>query len=496
MESGVKSLHKLESFGSLPHDLDASNNAPQHKSEDQAGQDKTSRDQTQEKIAFEYTSILLNTPPSLNVARAAVLCLFFVIGSVCSYQFAIILELQEKGATFRDQAIFTISGYPFIIKILFAPLVDLFYFDKIGKCKTWIVSATSVLSLMLILVAPNAEVFVQPSKIAALTAIWFSINLIVVLLTISGEMLIVKIFEENDKSKGSMLLDLGWTIGGFFSYNIFVPLNSVDWLNANIFKENHISQPIVSHKAMVFGLATMAFLYAVVVLIFLGEKKTEVHFAKPSFYNILRRVGKFFTQPTMRNFIGYLAAVRIFRYLISDVLILKFINSGITKTTIVNIDTITFPLYIISSIFFMRFMVKGKVMKLYSYFLVYIVFLLLCSYLVLKDLQHHQTEASKSRTVTFLLIISALGRLCVDGPFILGFINLITPLDMGSTFITFMMCWQNLTQMVPSTIGLDVIHQDIFNFDAYVVTCLLLHLVLVIVLMPYSFSLDSKDKDR
>lgn len=444
-------------------------------------------------VEYKYTDILLNMPPSLVGARVIILLVFFVIGSICSYQGAIILELQEKKATFRDQALFTISSYPFIFKVIFAPLVDLFYFEKVGKCKTWIIGSSSVLALVLIIVAPWAETFIDPHKVGGLTALWFCINLVTVFLTISAEMFIVKIFEEDDKSKGSMLLDLGWSIGGFFSYNLFVPLNSVTWLNNHVFQASPVSKPIISHKAMVFGLASTALIYAVAVLIFVGEKKTELNHPRLSLVALLNKVGKFFTQPTMRNFLGYIALMRIFRYLLTDTLMLKIINGGVAKTTIVNIDTVTFPLYIVVSVCFMRLMSKGKVMKLYSSMLLYAMAVLVVALMVLNDLETHHNS---SRTSVFLVLISIMNKFSVDGPFLMGFINLITPHDIGSTFITFMMCWQNLTQIVPSSIGLEIVHRHFMNFNVFACICVACQTILILAFMNYSNSLDDKDKEE
>ena len=444
-------------------------------------------------IEYKYTDILLNAPPSLNCARAVILMVFFVIGSVSSYQYSVILELQEKKATFRDQAIFTISAYPFIFKVIFAPFVDLYYFEKVGKCKTWMIGSASFLSALLIFVSPFAESFIDPNKIAGLTTLWFCINLVSCFLAISAEMFIVKIFEEDDKSKGSMLLDLGWSIGGFFSYNLFVPLNSVNWMNKYVFTTTPITEPIVSHKAMVFCLAVIAFIYALVLLIFVGEKKKEIHQVKLSLPTLLGKVCKMFTNPIMGKFLIYIALMRIFKNLVVDTIVLKTMNAGITKTTIVNIDTVTFPLYVVASVCFMRLMTKGKVMKLYSWMLVYGIIVIVFSLLVLDDLEANRNI---TRTTVFLVLISILGKFCVDGPFLMGYINLITPDDIGSTFITFMMCWQNMTMVFPSSIGLEIIHQDVFNFNLYAGTCLVIQLALIFGYMRYSNSLDEKDKDE
>lgn len=448
-------------------------------------------------IEYQYTSLFCNQKPSLNGARTVILCVFFVIGAISSYQAAIVLDLQEKKATFDDQANFSFSGYPYLFKIIFAPFIDIYFIKKIGKCKTWIVTASIVLFILLLLMAPHADSLVDSSKIGTLTLLWFCINLVAVFMGIAAEMFIVKIFEADDKSKGSMLLDMGWTIGGFFSYNLFVPFNSVHWLNTYIYTSNPRTQPLVSHQAMVIFLAVATLTYGVLVFLFVGEKMIEDHLERPSFHMLFRRIVRFFTKETMRNFLVFILMMRIFRSFVVDTIGLKFITHGIPKTTIVNIDTVTFPLYVFCSILFMRFMVKGKIMKWYNWMMIYTVLLIFASFLALKDLESlERSQQGTGRTTWFLIILSILGRFCVEGPFMMGFINLITPEEIGSTFITFMMCWMNLSYALPATLGLKVTHTKIFNFDYQVIVALSIQLLMVFVYMSYCNNLDTKEKEE
>ena len=46
--------------------------------------------------------------------------------------------LIEKGANYDDIAILSIISFPISLKFLVAPLLDIYYFDWIGKRKTYI----------------------------------------------------------------------------------------------------------------------------------------------------------------------------------------------------------------------------------------------------------------------------------------------------------------------------------------------------------------------
>ena len=49
------------------------------------------------------------------------------------------LILQEKGATYMQQAGFDIVSYPFSLTLLWAPLVDSLFIQRFGRRKTWLV---------------------------------------------------------------------------------------------------------------------------------------------------------------------------------------------------------------------------------------------------------------------------------------------------------------------------------------------------------------------
>ena len=42
----------------------------------------------------------------------------------------------------------------------------------------------------------------------------------------------------DDIPKGSIITSIGHMIGVFIPFNIFIPLNSLKWLNKHIFKKN------------------------------------------------------------------------------------------------------------------------------------------------------------------------------------------------------------------------------------------------------------------
>ena len=49
------------------------------------------------------------------------------------------MVLQNKGVTYKQQAMFSFVFWPFSLKLLWAPIVDAAYFKQFGRRKTWLV---------------------------------------------------------------------------------------------------------------------------------------------------------------------------------------------------------------------------------------------------------------------------------------------------------------------------------------------------------------------
>ena len=71
-----------------------------------------------------------------------VLVLFFLYifqGIPLGLKDAIPLILSNKNVPYKEQATYSISSYPFSMKILWAPLVDSVYVARFGRRKSWLV---------------------------------------------------------------------------------------------------------------------------------------------------------------------------------------------------------------------------------------------------------------------------------------------------------------------------------------------------------------------
>ncbi|VVC36431.1 Hypothetical protein CINCED_3A008525 [Cinara cedri] len=68
------------------------------------------------------------------------------------------LIMQSKNnVTYQEQALFTLVGVPYCIKLLWAPLVDTFYVQKLGRRKSWLIPVQFLIGMCFIYIASDID---------------------------------------------------------------------------------------------------------------------------------------------------------------------------------------------------------------------------------------------------------------------------------------------------------------------------------------------------
>ena len=80
--------------------------------------------------------------------------LYFLQGIPTGLYFSISFILSDRKATYSDQGTFTLSAWPYTLKLLWAPFVDAWYLKSIGRRKSWLVPSQIMMGALLIAFAP------------------------------------------------------------------------------------------------------------------------------------------------------------------------------------------------------------------------------------------------------------------------------------------------------------------------------------------------------
>lgn len=94
------------------------------------------------------------TKKSDDLANIIFLIFLYVILNIpIGLTLSIPLILSTRKVAYSEQGTYSFAIWPFSLKLLWAPLVDAFFVNKIGRRKTWVVSCQFISGLAMIIFA-------------------------------------------------------------------------------------------------------------------------------------------------------------------------------------------------------------------------------------------------------------------------------------------------------------------------------------------------------
>lgn len=80
---------------------------------------------------------------------ALLLLLYVLQGIPLGLAGSIPMMLQQKGVSYKDQALFSFVFWPFSLKLLWAPIVDGAYSTSFGRRKSWLIPVQFCLAIIM-----------------------------------------------------------------------------------------------------------------------------------------------------------------------------------------------------------------------------------------------------------------------------------------------------------------------------------------------------------
>lgn len=447
-----------------------------------------STNETQELEIDEYTNLFLQKKPSTQHGMILVFFLFFTVGAIQGYGGSIMLNLQAQGATMDDQAILSFIYYPYLFKLFFAPLIDGFFFREIGRSKSYIISSGFFISTVLLSFSTLTEDFLKEKRIWMITILWFFLNFVACFFQIASESWFVTLFNKDIRPKAVIVMNIGQTLGGMYTYNIFMPLNSVKWLNQHFFTKNPISTPLLSHSGLLISVALLTLATCSFALIFTAEKKMRIE-RKKGVIEIVKILPRFYSNPNMRKFLIYCFITNCFPYFYSEALTLSYINNGIDKTTLVNLSTFLIPISLVVSCLSNRFMKKEKLVTYYHLLNLFSAVTEFLNLIIFFYLERSHNTSGVLKLLYLLGILGSIGDQTFN--FLFAKVNNIIDEELGSTSITVFTSISNSSSALPTTIGLKLVKY--VNFHVFCWSFAIINLFILIAKFKFAKESDSNN---
>lgn len=90
--------------------------------------------------------------------------LYFLQGIPIGLTASLPYILSSRNVSYSHQAVFSFASWPFAIKLLWAPIVDSLYIERIGKRKSWLVPIQYLIGIFMILFANDVHEMIEKNK--------------------------------------------------------------------------------------------------------------------------------------------------------------------------------------------------------------------------------------------------------------------------------------------------------------------------------------------
>lgn len=148
---------------------------------------------------------------------------------------AIPMLLQNRGVSYKEQAEFSFAGWPFSLKLLWAPIVDACYSQRFGRRKSWLIPTQYLIGLFMLLLSTFVDQWLGdgdiPPNIPLLTVIFFALNFLAATQDIAVDGWALTMLKRCNVGHASTCNSVGQTAGFFLGYVAFIALESAEFCN-------------------------------------------------------------------------------------------------------------------------------------------------------------------------------------------------------------------------------------------------------------------------
>lgn len=153
---------------------------------------------------------------------------------------AIPMLLQNRGASYKQQAEFSFAYWPFSLKLLWAPVVDALYWQQFGRRKSWLIPTQYLIGIFMLVLSVHVNRWLggngESPNIQLLTVIFFALNFLAATQDIAVDGWALTMLKRCNVGHASTCNSVGQTAGYFLGYVVFIALESAEFCNSYLRK--------------------------------------------------------------------------------------------------------------------------------------------------------------------------------------------------------------------------------------------------------------------
>lgn len=257
---------------------------------------------------------------------------------------------SEKSNTlsYSQFGLFSLAGYPYSLKLLWSPIVDQIYSQRLGRRKSWILPVQLLVGAMFYVLGQRIDSWIVPGKPVdfwRLNSCFLALVTLCATLDVAVDGWALTLLPANKIHFASTCQSVGVNIGLFISFTIFLALSSARFCNQflGISKEFFTLGSFMRFWALIYAFSTLG-------LLFKSENVTSPKTNNTNFKSLFQSIVKGYktlwgivTLPTVKSFALILLSFKFGFSAYDAVAPLKLLEKGFPKEFLALTVLIDFP---------------------------------------------------------------------------------------------------------------------------------------------------------
>lgn len=378
---------------------------------------------------------------------------------------AIPMILQNR-ASYKQQAEFSFVTWPFSLKLLWAPLVDSLYSHRFGRRKTWLIPVQYLLGAFMLLLSHHVNQWLGSDdtdpNIGILTLLFFTLNFLAATQDIAVDGWALTMLKKRNVGHASTCNSVGQTAGYFFSYVLFLALESPSFCNAYL-RSTPQDQGIVTLPGFLQMWGWVFIVTTTLVAVF--KKEVEPHdadhelVAERSLQSAYKPLKDILQLKSVQTLVLVLFTCKMGFSSTDSVMGLKLVEAGVPKEKLAMMAIPMIPLQLMLPVYLAKYTTGPRPLDIFVKAIPYrllfggvaAILVWITPYFV-----QNQDQGLPVLYVCMLIVCYAMHQICVYCMFvaIMAFFAKISDSSVGGTYMTLLNTITNLGGNWPAMLAL------------------------------------------
>lgn len=422
---------------------------------------------TQSNVDLEDTSQKPKTNAKKDLKNITLILFLYILqGIPLGLLVGLPLILSSRKVSYADQGTLSFALWPHSFKILWAPIVDSFYIESIGRRKSWIITVQLLLALVSFTSGDylNKIISIEYTRtsqdIVMLTLVFIVISFLIATHEIIMDGWAIDLLLKENVSMQATCSSVGIIIGSFTGNAAFILLESTNFCNRNLRPLLNLpSQPygFIDIKIFLFTYGSLLFTIAVFILVFKSEKnpnKKDEEAEKRSVCATYKLIWKLLCKSEIRALIFVYLTIKL-GFGTEAIIRLRLIEEGVEKEKITLIGVMLSPVMILLPVLLNKYLNGPRPLNLMinSYAPKLLIISCFTFFVVLTPYIKNENSGLPLYyySIYFLLNMISTSFTFIFNVSFGSFNSQISDKSIGGTYMTFLSLWPSIGTAVTRT---------------------------------------------